>query len=521
MTPSSAGRRRVSARHSARPSQTQGRILNSATPPAHALPPDPLALLEMSTSQLVQAAHEAIVMIDSTQHIAALNPAAEQLLGLPAAQALGQPLVRFLPEHSRAQHPRHVERFARSEEVQRRMANTRGVSLLRADGRELPVAVVLSRVDLMQGGIKQRYVAALICDLSDTVALEQSMRQIRQRLRLVFDLAPVALWLVENEEVVFANREALQLLGVTSLQALRGLSVYSLLRPDSHGELRRQVRRVLAGQVPVQRVRATLLRRPSGWHEVELALAALPGAGQGVVQMVVADVTRREQETQALARSRHTLRQLSASVVQAREDERRRIARELHDELGQRLTALKMDLSALADEGTSPPQAERVASMLAMLDDTVASVRRIAADLRPMMLDDLGLYAAVQWLAGDAKRRLGLNVGLALEDSEPALSEPMSTALYRIVQEALTNVARHAQASTVSITLHGDGAELTLCVQDNGIGLPAGALQQEGSYGLLGMQERVQALGGSLEVSNTGAGTRLEVRLPLPKGAQP
>ncbi len=495
--------------------------MTTATPTPAALPPDPLELLELSTLQLMQAAHEAIVMIDQTQCIAALNPAAEKLLALPSEQALGQPLARFIPERLRGQHPRHVQRFARSQDVQQRMGRPRGVTLLRADGSELPVAVVLSRVDLVQAGGRQRYVAALIRDLSDTVALEQSLRQMRQRLRMVFDLAPVALWLVENEEIVFANQEALQLLGVPSLQALRGLSVYSLLRPDSHGALRLQVRRVLAGLVPVQRVRATLLRRDSGWQEVELALAALPEAGLGAVQMVVADVTRREQEAQALAHSRHALRQLSASVVQAREDERRRIARELHDELGQRLTALKMDLSALAGADANPAQAERVTAMLAMLDDTVASVRRIAADLRPMMLDDLGLNAAVQWLAGDAKRRLGLAVQLALDANEPALPEPVSTALYRIVQEALTNVARHAQASAVSITLHSNGTELLLSVQDNGIGLPPGALQQEGSYGLLGMQERVQALGGSLELANTGAGTQLVVRLPLPPGTKP
>jgi two-component system, NarL family, sensor histidine kinase UhpB len=122
----------------------------------------------------------------------------------------------------------------------------------------------------------------------------------------------------------------------------------------------------------------------------------------------------------------------------------------------------------------------------------------------------------LQWLAGDAKRRLGLSVQLDLDSIEPDLPEPTCTALYRIVQEALTNVARHAKASAVHITLRNQGPELVLAVQDNGIGLAAGALQQEGSYGLLGMRERVQALSGSLEVSNTGAGTRLLVRLPLP-----
>ena len=143
--------------------------------------------------------------------------------------------------------------------------------------------------------------------------------------------------------------------------------------------------------------------RPDGQaRDVEIASAALPDHGRTVVQMVVTDITERQRQLQEHQRHRLELRRLSASVVDAREEERKRIARELHDELGQRLTALKMELASLRPPGAPACDPQRIRSLLEMIDDTVAAVRRIAADLRPLMLDDLGLNAAIESLARDA-----------------------------------------------------------------------------------------------------------------------
>lgn len=203
-------------------------------------------------------------------------------------------------------------------------------------------------------------------------------------------------------------------------------------------------------------------------------------------------------------------------MVEAREEERRRIARELHDELGQRLTALKMELSSLASAKGPRSDETRIANMLEMIDDTVASVRRIAADLRPMMLDDLGLNAAIEWLARDAARRLDMEITVRLSEEDPPVTQGAAIALYRMVQEALTNVARHARATEVNIEMRQEGGELVLTVRDNGVGFPADLQHNEGRYGLLGIRERAYMLGGRLEVDNPpGGGGRLTVRLPL------
>lgn len=210
------------------------------------------------------------------------------------------------------------------------------------------------------------------------------------------------------------------------------------------------------------------------------------------------------------------LRAWAISLMEAREKERLHIARGMHDELGQLLTALKIELSSLAAVVTEPLQVQRIASMKALIDNTIVAVRRISDDLRPLMLDDLGLNAAVESLGRTAAERMGIEVTVRHDEEDPPVHPDAATALYRLVQEALTNVARHANATDVSIDLRVQGPEVVLTVEDNGIGLPRDALRREGSWGLRGMRERAALYGGSLQLENApGSGARLQVRLPL------
>jgi signal transduction histidine kinase len=195
-----------------------------------------------------------------------------------------------------------------------------------------------------------------------------------------------------------------------------------------------------------------------------------------------------------------------------------RIARELHDELAQWLTALKMDVAWLAARLPSGSSAltQRTEKMKQLVDTTVAAVRRIAADLRPVMLDDLGLMPALEHLLHQFSERANIAVSLNVEDaSDFEFGDPLSTALYRIVQEALTNVARHADASEVELALKLDGDHLYLHVRDNGRGLPA-SVGETRSYGLMGIKERAQTLGGRANIySPTQGGTIVEIIIPV------
>jgi len=464
---------------------------------------------------ILRAAQEAIVMIDEQQTIVAFNPAAETMFGCTADQALGAPLARLVPLGHRAAHENHVRRFAASNEVQRHIAPGRRISALRADGTEFPVEVTLSRVEISLEGRTRHWFAALMRDLTTENALRNEIDVMTRRLYAALDATPVAVWITQDERIEYANRAAALLLGEPHGDALQGRSLASLLPAATLEDLRSQVlprESAWAVRVPGQ-----LKRGDGAIRDIEIVLAPLPDHGHSVLQMVIDDVTERRRAAAELERSGQALRRLQASVVEAREEERRRISRELHDELGQRLTALKMELSGLAERTGLGAQDARVTGMLAMLDETVAAVRRIASDLRPLMLDDLGLNAAIEWLARDMARRTGIDIRVRLDDAHPPPTGRLATALYRMVQEGLTNVARHARARRVDVALRRHGDTLVLSVTDDGVGLPESGPVRDDAYGLMGMRERAALLGGSLELVNAegAAGARLTVRVPL------
>lgn len=227
------------------------------------------------------------------------------------------------------------------------------------------------------------------------------------------------------------------------------------------------------------------------------------------------DITELKAVEQRLEESRAQLRALTAQREETREDERKRIARELHDELGQRLTALRMDISRLRLRfgHNNPALLEQVWEMVASVDATIQVVRDVAAALRPAVLD-MGIVAALEWLADDFVKRSGIACELQIPSSRISMDDTYSTALFRIVQESLTNVVRHAQASKVRVLLlrHDHGYELE--VRDNGVGFDLQARKNKGSFGLIGIEERVLMLGGSLHVdASPGKGVKLCVRL--------
>ncbi|WP_369804732.1 PAS domain-containing sensor histidine kinase [Cupriavidus sp. YR651] len=265
------------------------------------------------------------------------------------------------------------------------------------------------------------------------------------------------------------------------------------------------------------------LRRDGSEFPIEASISQTADPGGKLYTVMLRDTTERMRAEQALHRSREELEQLSDGILAAREDEKRRIARELHDDLGQRLSALKMDLAMLGDdvlEGrhTSSLLSE-IAAMHRVLDDTVASVRRIASDLRPALLDELGMVPAIEWLANDFSDRYGLAVTVDAEDDK--VPEKVAVAAFRIVQEALSNVVRHANASLAMVSIVREGTRLRLEIHDNGTG-PEDRQARDGqrkSLGLLGIRERARLLGGDITIHNSpGQGFRLVVRFPREQG---
>jgi signal transduction histidine kinase len=220
----------------------------------------------------------------------------------------------------------------------------------------------------------------------------------------------------------------------------------------------------------------------------------------------------------ALRKSEENLRALAARLQSVREEEWTRIAREIHDELGQALTGLKMDLTWVAKKLPLDQKAlaAKIRSIFDVIDGTIQSVRKIATRLRPEVLDELGLAPAIDWQAKEFQKRSGIRCRLFLPSDALALDRERSTAAFRVFQELLTNIARHANATRIDVAMQVDSGALVLAVEDNGKGIEEAAIFSPKSLGLLGMRERVLPFGGKVEFARAGdQGTRVTVSIPL------
>jgi signal transduction histidine kinase len=229
------------------------------------------------------------------------------------------------------------------------------------------------------------------------------------------------------------------------------------------------------------------------------------------------DVTERKEAEEKLNTSYEQIRSLSEHLTNVREVERKHIAREIHDELGQELTVLKMDVGSLVKKLplTDDIMRKRLASFSGLIDNIVQSVRRIASELRPSLLDDLGLTAAIAWHMEEFEKRSGIKSHFKEPKDEWILPDPVKINLFRIVQEATTNIGRHSNATEVHVNLEHNDHSIVLRVFDNGVGFNAETICKGNTLGILGMRERASIVGGKLEIKTApGNGTEIFVSVP-------
>jgi PAS domain S-box-containing protein len=279
------------------------------------------------------------------------------------------------------------------------------------------------------------------------------------------------------------------------------------------------------GRILNRRVELSALHKDGSEFPIELSVTALTIEGRKVFSAFLRDIRERKQAERALKEAYDQLRDLTGRLTEAEEIERRRLARELHDEFGQALTGLKFDVAWLTKEMSRvnkvPDAAGIKAKTMGMshaIDGLIKSVRATAASLRPGVLDDLGLVAALEWLAGSFHERTGLPCDLMIDSSARDLPTDLTlaTTVFRGAQELLTNVMRHAQASKASIRLTAGEGQMVLTIGDDGRGFTLDQWKQGRSLGLRGLQERVQLVGGSVSiVSSPGAGTKVTLALPM------
>jgi len=260
------------------------------------------------------------------------------------------------------------------------------------------------------------------------------------------------------------------------------------------------------------------LRSDGSEFPIEASISQHADGEQKLYTAILRDVTARFEAIEALRKSKEELQQLGAAAHLTREQEKSRIARELHDELGQSLTMLQMDVAWCKDKSPQDDAAlrARLERMTSLLKSTIAATRRIASDLRPLMLDDLGLVPSIEWLVENFTQRTGIACELTVAAAPLEVSQAQASAIFRIIQESLTNVARHAQASHAEVAIEQDEATLIVRVEDNGVGFVLSGPRKPNSLGFYGLHERAALLGGEAKiVSSPGQGTMVEARLPL------
>jgi PAS domain S-box-containing protein len=387
------------------------------------------------------------------------------------------------------------------------------------DGRTVHTVISSHTVKNAQTGIIERI--GLIQDISAAVQSQAILQEQENRLSIIIHNSMDAIITIDAQEhIVIFNAAAELMFGYRAKSALAmtlSQLIPQALRAGHHAHVKTfaqsgDTARKMGSKLVLKGLRANGEEFP-----LDASISRANSDGKLYMTVILRDLTLQVRAQSELDRARAELRELSIASQTAREEEKSRISRELHDELGQNLTALKMDLSWLEAHTSNDvvARAVRIRAMQGVLDSTVVATRRIAADLRPMMLDDLGLKAALEWLTQDFSRRTSVPCALAVDDDLVDLDTSVQSALYRAVQECLTNITRHAQATQVKIEIRLSQAGVQLQVHDDGVGMDEQARGKRGSFGLIGMRERIYILGGKVAIeSELGLGTHVTIDLP-------
>jgi PAS domain S-box-containing protein len=361
--------------------------------------------------------------------------------------------------------------------------------------------------------------ARLSAQVDERRRAEAKLQASEARFRTIVETSPIPLCITSMPEgvILYANEPLRELFGIdTGIGTLTNI-VDFYVDPGDRDRLVSHLR--TEGSFNNSEVQ---MRRMNGSAFWAMATARVATFGDApAIYVGLSDITSRKRIEQELFESRNQLRELSAYMEAIREEERKRIAMEIHDELGQLLTALKMDVSLLKMRlGKDPDAMRKAEDMRELVEKTIWMVRNVANHLRPVALN-FGVVSALEWLVEDFMRRHGIPCQLHINGGEPVLPEACATAVFRIVQASLTNVGRHAHATRADVTLTSTAAALELHVSDDGCGFDPNMARTGYSYGLLGMQERARLIGGAMTIDSAQSmGTAISIHIPLAGGAE-
>jgi PAS domain S-box-containing protein len=449
------------------------------------------------------------------------NLTAAMLLGVNHDEMIGQPVLRFILNEDRDIYQQHLKKLFATF-----MPQTCELRMRKMD--EMPIWTHIEAV-VVQDEKGERVCRAVISDISQLKQVEESLRESENKYRLLVEssLFPVVVDSLEDNRILFANDLAQQYIGLLPETTL------GLLAPElwcDPVDRERFIAKVTAGESVI--ARETRLRTCTGEEKtVLISMARVEFDKIPAALSILADISEHKQamlEQESLAnqveQAQQRMKVLSKLLLDSHEQERKRISRELHDEIGQLLTAMKINLrSLISNTGTEGWVSEyivRLKDQESLIDTTIQQVRRIASELRPPVLDDLGLLPAIRWYLDHHVIQNNIQATLTDQSLPERLAPAIENTCYRVLQEAVTNVLRHAKATHVNVFIGCESEYLRLVIHDNGLGFAVEETRSRAargeSFGLLSMQERVELIGGSLHISSSmHQGTAVTALLPL------
>jgi len=444
------------------------------------------------------------------------NLAAAAQLGVERATLAKQPITRFILPEDQDIYGRHLRQLFATREPQ-----VCELRLVKKDGGQFWARLEATAAQNAESGAPA--CRAVVSDITERQRAVEALHESEERYRSLFATSLDAVLLtVPDGRILAANEAACRMFGRSEEEIILAGRSGIMDASDSRLALAME-ERARTGKF---RGELTFVNKDGTTFPGEVSSAVFTDRhGLPRTSMVIRDVSERRVAEEELRASCEQLRALAASLQAVREEERTHVAREIHDVLAQELTRLKIDLVWLERRLAKPGKAAapealaaRVSEMSQMVDAAIHSVQRIATGLRPAVLDSLGLCATVEWQARDFQDRTGIPCLASVPKKGLAVDRDTATATFRILQESLTNVLRHAQATRVEILLRQEAGQLILRISDNGRGIPTETLSSPLSIGLAGMRERALLLNGQFKIrSRPGSGTTLEVRLPLSK----
>jgi PAS domain S-box-containing protein len=354
-------------------------------------------------------------------------------------------------------------------------------------------------------------------DITDRKKMEEQLRESEQKYKLLFDSSPLPLIMFSRTDltIIDVNEAAIKSYGFTREEFLH-MNIKDLRPEEDRNRFMEEIKFSITDDAHLGIWRHR--KKDGSVIFVEIIGHDIIYQGKSARLTLANDITEKLIYDEKLKQSYQEIRMLTKHLQHIREEERTHIAREIHDELGQQLTVLKMDVSWLNKKLATAENSvkEKLKDLLNLLDGAVKSVRRISSELRPSILDDLGLIAAIEWHLKEFEKRAGIKVKFYADEPELSLPEETRTGLFRIFQESLTNVARHAHAKKVSVSLKRRGGEIVLSIEDDGHGFDKLEVTDKKTLGILGMEERSSMMGGKYQINSIpGEGTIVEVSVPF------